>query len=301
MHFAEALVFAATASGAALSSRQTQICDGAREPSIQDCQILLAVWTTTPTDSTTIPDGSECYVAEDQAHGLNCILSGCDVSGTGGSFLNQDAIDAYNIIQGECITAQEAGGAELTADGVHQIQAFNDPNFKPPSSKRATPDIQVKGMSKAKLNKLLEKASSAPSRKRQESGDNSATVSSVSANVEAPNSRQQITAELPAGSSYTTTTTDTKTTGISSSFGLEAGFFDIFTASADITVSTDYSISSTTGVTVDVQCENGQQGIVYWAPLFDWFQGTFEPSGDAFSVYIPIADTAGAYDVDCLG
>ncbi|KAL3961230.1 hypothetical protein ACCO45_002753 [Purpureocillium lilacinum] len=137
--------------------------------------------------------------------------------------------------------------------------------------------------------------------KRQQSGDNSATLSVVTNNVEAPNSRQQVTGRLPAGSSYTTTETDTKTVGIQSSFGLEAGFFDLFTASASLTVSTDYSVSSATGITILIQCKDGQQGVLYWSPLFDRFQGNFNPSGDAYDVYIPMSESAGSYDVECLG
>jgi hypothetical protein len=123
----------------------------------------------------------------------------------------------------------------------------------------------------------------------------------ISQNVIAPNSRQAVTGRLPAGSSYTISETDTFSVGITTSFSLEAGFFDIFSASAGLDISTDYSVANTQGLTVAVQCENGQQGTIFWTPLSTRYQGNWNPSGDAFDVYIPIESSADSYAVECIG
>ncbi|KAH8882500.1 hypothetical protein GQ53DRAFT_812003 [Thozetella sp. PMI_491] len=298
--YLKTLVFAGVASGAALTSRQAQpgvLCDGNRFPDFESCNLIVAGldWNADSSGTTSIPAGSQCFEVHDLGHTVNCQILVCDRNGGAPPISNKVAFDNYNRIVTTCINSQQAGGASNTDDGVYQVQAWNDPDFNPSDDSKREVHVAVRGIG------LSEVKAMSIARKRQQGGDNSATITTVTNNVEAPDSRQQITGRLPAGSTYVTTQADTKTQGIESSFGLEAGFFDIFTASAQITVSSSFSITSTVGVNVLIQCEDSQQGTLFWAPLFDRFQGNFQPSGEAFDVYIPIPNSAGSYDVECLG
>lgn len=67
----------------------------------------------------------------------------------------------------------------------------------------------------------------------------------------------EVTGRLPAGSSYTISQQDSTTVGISTTASLEAGFFDIFSASVGVTVSSDYTVTSGTSVTISVDCDPG--------------------------------------------
>ncbi|KAB5531346.1 hypothetical protein GE09DRAFT_1228148 [Coniochaeta sp. 2T2.1] len=191
---------------------------------------------------------------------------------------NSLANENYNAIRTIYMISQQAGGASNSADGLYQIQAWNDPLFNPAAAGLRTGNAIQVSCNGTSIEEEL--------RKRQQPGDNSATLSVVTRNVAAPNSRQQ---------------GDERSTGISSSFGLEAGIFDLFTASAGITIETSWTVTSTVGITVLIPCDNGQRGIPYWSQLFDRFTGNFRPSGDAFDVWIPLANSAGSYDVERLG
>ncbi|KAB5545525.1 hypothetical protein GE09DRAFT_1243184 [Coniochaeta sp. 2T2.1] len=301
MHYSKpllSLAYASLASAAALTPRQTQQptiqCDGARFPNLNDCDVLADVlgWPS-GIGTTSPPEGQQCRKAWALNHDINCEVLMCNRVDGAPPMPNSLAYENYNAIRTTCMISQQAGGASNSADGLYQIQAWNDPLFNPAAAGLRTGNAIQVGFNGTSIEEEL--------RKRQQPGDNSATLSVVTRNVAAPNSRQQVTGRLPAGSSYTTTQGDERSTGISSSFGLEAGFFDLFTASAGITVETSYTVTSSVGITVVIQCDNGQQGILYWSPLFNRYQGNFQPSGDAYDVWIPLADSAGSYDVECLG
>lgn len=113
----------------------------------------------------------------------------------------------------------------------------------------------------------------------------------------------QVTGKLPAGSSFTITEESSQTTSISSSVGLEAGFFDIFSASVSLEVSSSYTASSGTSVTIFVDCESGQSGQIFWYPLYDVYSGFFTPSNTNAEYAIPQDSQASKtnYRVKCFG
>lgn len=51
--------------------------------------------------------------------------------------------------------------------------------------------------------------------------------------------------------------------------GFEVGFWEIFSASADVSVSQEYTTSSSWGINIDVDCEPGQTGQIWRTPLYD--------------------------------
>ncbi|KAL2214739.1 hypothetical protein CC79DRAFT_1353321 [Sarocladium strictum] len=304
------LSFAAVVSGMALLPRQQPevLCDGSRFPKLEDCETLSSVWSADLGASSDFFEGQPCNIYVSVTHDLNCMLTACQAPGHEDvtSFPHQLAYDSYVEIRETCIFPQNAGGLCNPGDQTYQFQAFNDPDFNPERRRKVLDqgDFEVIPASREEVAKLADKAAAKNQQqveKRQQDGDDSASITVISQNVIAPNSRQAVTGRLPAGSSYTISETDTFSVGITTSFSLEAGFFDIFSASAGLDISTDYSVANTQGLTVVVQCENGQQGTIFWTPLSTRYQGNWNPSGDAFDVYIPIESSADSYAVECIG
>ena len=51
--------------------------------------------------------------------------------------------------------------------------------------------------------------------------------------------------------------------------GFEVSFWNIFSASADVSVSQEYTTSSSWGININVDCDAGQSGQIWWTPLYN--------------------------------
>jgi hypothetical protein len=53
---------------------------------------------------------------------------------------------------------------------------------------------------------------------------------------------------------------------------------------------------------LNIDCEDGQEGVVYWYPLGTIYSGVFAPSGDRVDISIPDNSTVGAsnFGVRCF-
>jgi hypothetical protein len=82
--------------------------------------------------------------------------------------------------------------------------------------------------------------------------------------------------------------------------------FALFQDSIDAEVSRDTTSTSPVwegNTNVNVDCEEGQEGVIYWEPLYTIYQGRFTPSGDRFDFSIPDNSTVGTsgFGVRCFG
>lgn len=121
-------------------------------------------------------------------------------------------------------------------------------------------------------------------------------------NVQIPGTEGAVTGRLTAGSTYTTTQSEALTIGTSASVEVGASFFEIFSASVNAEVSQETTSTSTSGIDVLVDCESGQEGIIYWYPVFTVYQGRYTPSGDNVDFYIPDNSASGQsnFGIRCL-
>lgn len=159
----------------------------------------------------------------------------------------------YSILSQDCRPANAGGGAGR--EGAWTLQVTNNPDY----------DIS---MAKNKRNALPEPwAGGPPSRKRQAQDDTGFQLVVSSRSVEREG--VQITGRLPAGSMYMVQQTDSKSTSVSVSAEVGGGFFEFFSASIGTTVTAEQSTSNTVGISVNIPCENGQSGQVFWYPLYD--------------------------------
>lgn len=92
-------------------------------------------------------------------------------------------------------------------------------------------------------------------------------------NFEKDDDMRSVTGRLPTGSSYMIAESDSMSIMVSTSVTVEAGFFDLSDASASVSVGSDYSVQTTTGVTVKVDCDSGQDGIIYLVPTYTRYFG----------------------------
>lgn len=121
--------------------------------------------------------------------------------------------------------------------------------------------------------------------------------------VQKPNSELPVSGKLTSGSSVELSEETSTTTGVSISADVSAGLFEIFEASIGTEVSREQTSTSAVGTTIVVDCNSGQQGVIYWYPLYTLYQGKYEPSGDSVDFWIPDDSLEGtsSFGVTCLG
>lgn len=92
---------------------------------------------------------------------------------------------------------------------------------------------------------------------------------------------------------------------MSSTVEVGGSFFEIFSASVSLTVSSDYTESCFETITFDPtgKCDPYQTAVIYMYPLFDKWVGLYsnEPS-KTVEWYIPVAPPLNTFpEVECLG
>lgn len=112
-----------------------------------------------------------------------------------------------------------------------------------------------------------------------------------------------MTDRLPNGGKWVASKSKTETVGITASVSLGGSLFDVMTAEIGLEVSSSYSVTSGTSIEIPIECEGNQSGVVVWFPLFDYYAGKFQPSGDAGSIWVPLDSetSTGNFRVRCLG
>ncbi|KAL2202448.1 hypothetical protein CC79DRAFT_1372620 [Sarocladium strictum] len=309
------LSWAAVASSAVVDlgpRQETLVCETRRFPDINACDgFANEFWGSDLGATNTFPEGSECVTFFVPDRSKNCVLAACRLGQTTPEYSNQVAWDNYNLIRDACIIQRDAGGLRNEPGTALQFQAFADPQFNPPTKSRSRKredngdgksEAVAKGVSREELEALIkaaDKLGDEQLEKRQD--DQTVVIESVFQSVPHPDHREEILGERSGGSSFAITESQSFTAGVSVSTGIDAKLWEIFTASISTTVSLDFTVSNTVGETVTVGCEPTVMGILFWEPLFIEYVGHFEPSGQTFDNWIPIAGSRGRYVTQCLG
>ncbi|QIW99551.1 hypothetical protein AMS68_005069 [Peltaster fructicola] len=119
--------------------------------------------------------------------------------------------------------------------------------------------------------------------------------------VEKPGTEKAVTGHLPAGSMYTITESDSYSVDVTASVSVEAGFFDPFSASASVSVDERYSRMTSHGETINVDCDDGQDGIIYAYPPFTMYAGLCRSDdNNEIDVWVPAVGHTN-YRATCLG
>jgi hypothetical protein len=133
--------------------------------------------------------------------------------------------------------------------------------------------------------------------------DDGYTLLTLLRNIELPGSEQALTGRMPAGARFVPYSEKTFTASVSTSVEVTDEAFAVFQNSIDEEVSRDQTLTSAFGGNTDlnVDCEAGQEGVLYWYPLYTIYQGVFTPSGDRVDFNIPVNSTLGtSFGVRCF-
>jgi hypothetical protein len=191
----------------------------------------------------------------------------------------------YNQIRAVCESSDAAGFWEDAFEGVY-MGVFLNPDYE--SSTVAETNGSLKARTHPRDLVI-----------RQNDGDTESVIVNKKLNVVIEAERKRVVGPLPSGSSYMIQESEAQTQGISMSVEFGASFFEIFSASAGLEISQEFTVTSTTGVTVNVDCPEGQNGIIYWQPIFIVYQGFGRPSMNSFEVRVPSNVGLGSYSVAC--
>lgn len=133
--------------------------------------------------------------------------------------------------------------------------------------------------------------------------DDSFEITNRRKSVERPGAQIEMTDRLPNGGKWVASKSKTETVGITASVSLGGSLFDVMTAEIGLEVSSSYSVTSGTSIEIPIECEGNQSGVVVWFPLFDYYAGKFQPSGDSGSIWVPLDSetSTGNFRVRCLG
>ena len=104
----------------------------------------------------------------------------------------------------------------------------------------------------------------------------------------------RIAGPLPETSAWTVSNSYSHTTGITAGVEMSASFFEMFTASASLEVSQEFTLGNTVGMNVGIPCNDG---ILFWQPLYDVYQVVSLPSQRSYDISIPVADSRDSYFV----
>lgn len=119
-------------------------------------------------------------------------------------------------------------------------------------------------------------------------------------NVEYPDGGK-IVGVAPSGSAYVIRETEEYGYSMSVSASVSAGFADIIEVEVGFEFSASRTYSTTEGFNVNVDCPSGQDGVIYYYPLFRKVTGVALPSRTELVVWIPMDTNLGNYRVQCLG
>ncbi|GAB7358262.1 hypothetical protein MBLNU230_g0413t1 [Neophaeotheca triangularis] len=98
---------------------------------------------------------------------------------------------------------------------------------------------------------------------------------------------------LPNGSTWTLTKSHAQTSSVDSTASLDAGLFDIFTASVGIEFGFSDTVTHSVEQQIPVVCPNGNTGHLWWLPEFTLYRGSFSDRPGAVDILVPLTDGDG--------
>ncbi|KAK4500198.1 hypothetical protein PRZ48_008384 [Zasmidium cellare] len=197
----------------------------------------------------------------------------------------------YVILKATCDgdTSTISGGTTMDTNYGVNITAELNPNYNPPSKK---------GKKRAAVSEQPRNHARSWSELERRDGG---IIEDTFNNTQKADDMTAVTGRFPNGSSYMISEADSQMISIGTSVTVEAGFSDLSDASASLGVDASYGVTATTGVTVSVDCNAGQEGIIYLVPVYDEYYGQcVTDNNNPITVDVPV-ETQNNYIVQCLG
>ncbi|KAH8175622.1 hypothetical protein LIA77_04040 [Sarocladium implicatum] len=302
-------------------------CDGRYNPDYDTCDKIVADW-----------EGNSDYINNDgmahclvygRSEGGNCLAHVCFYSEADLGASKTILYAWYDGILKRWCKDKNLGGRVSGNDDTYSLAVWNNPDFT--GSRMAAPadmrDFAISqktnenGITETKLslddfNKLFNATEAAEpkvkSRRalrkeaiaaRQEEDDDFDMLY-IEKSVAKDGERFQASNKLSSGAEETWSFSETKSVSVSTTAGVSAGLWDIFSVSAEITTTQENSETVQSGMTFKVgTCPDS--AIVYWVPLWDHYVGYWSSDPDTeWHAWIPTAKddyAAGEWQTECLG
>lgn len=245
-----------------------------------------------------------CYFRGDADVG-NCIVFVCYLQNDCEAISHDKAWAEYIALKSIC-EPQDAGG-RINLQEHYTVAAYNDPDWTGPGLRALANwttdnnDGTISGMISLEDLEALYIQEQEAKAKRQE-GDFTLLMKSTA--VTKDGEKYQVSSILSPGVEQSWDFEETITIGMEMSFGLDAGFWESFTASMGLSFSMEYSTSVKQGIKYSTgSCPD--EGLVYYYPLFDHYYGYFgDNAADREDIWIPReldGFTDGRFSTECLG
>ncbi|KAM3420066.1 hypothetical protein BST61_g3372 [Cercospora zeina] len=139
--------------------------------------------------------------------------------------------------------------------------------------------------------------------KRQQPNDDGVEVTRTGRSVQRPGFDFAVSPRYPAGTTSTAEVSESQTVGFDAGTEVSAGFEGVLSASVSFSVNFESTTTNTQSVTIPINCSPGQEGQIWWSPLYDLIEGSALPSGDFVQAWFPVNDgiSAGNYAIRCFG
>lgn len=198
-----------------------------------------------------------------------CVAAICSYDGS--SFTHNLVVDGFDTLISQCEPIPAGGNADLNPNSSMGVKVYQDPT--PPSKMKA---------------------------RDGSSWENAYTVDNA-----APRQYwQSVQDALPGGSSWALTESDSQTNMVEFSVSVSESFFDIFSSEQSVSYGYSETVTYSTTETIVNTCSTGDEGYLYWTPLFTQYHGGFLNGGPSpVDIYIPLKNgdgsAKGKYVVEC--
>ncbi|CAK1363951.1 unnamed protein product [Cercospora beticola] len=278
------VAFAAAAAASPLQRRQDGVfqCVGTFGPNYGDCDILVNRLLITDIDQPLEPNTCLPF-----AEG-NCLISHCnfDANTQNANYFTIGL--GANFVKQNCEPLNSGGFRDL---GSQRTEVKENPDFVPePVAATEITNSSIVPVPRAVA-------------KRQQPNDDGIEVTRTGRSVQRPGFNFAVSPRYPAGSTSTAEVSESQTVGFDAGTEISAGFEGVLSASVSFSVNFESTTTNTQSVTIPINCSPGQEGQIWWSPLYDLIEGNALPSGDFVQAWFPVNDgiSAGNYAIRCFG
>jgi hypothetical protein len=293
-------------------------CDGLFAPVWKDCETIVSTLDNPPLEYTAGSDQLPCTFISPKdvdPDSLNCVVGYCKREGVaqGDIIKSSDIKINYSTVTSTCRAQDGTPGGEcgptgpVDSDNKVTVFAKANPNYTGGARRREiqplTPVSETLVFAQPPEEAKREHARDfARELSKRQSDDETFEVLVTSRNVVNRNGgRIRVFGPSPSGATYKVENTQAQTSSVSSSASLGVSFFEIFEASVDIEVGFEDTVEETMGYELVIDCPTGQDGVLYWTPLYTRYVGLYQPSGEQAEWYVANGGEQSSYELQCIG
>jgi hypothetical protein len=259
--------------------------------------------------------GRACRSFTTEDHSINCWLLVCFPRETYSEVRYASLSTWYDMGKDAC-EPLDAGSRVPGQIELDHLRVRNDPDFSREVLQQVALSYEVKdGVVHTTIpydiieeldrnDTFAETPGTSEKAKRQGDDDRWISVNSATS-ITNPSERYQASGRLSGGVQQTWSFSETTTVGISTTVEMGVGW-EIFTASVGITTSYEHSETVESGLTFTVECDEAEEGVVWYYPLFNWYEGFWASDpNENIEVWIPRGGdndfVQGRFVTECLG